>query len=53
MECINTYPELQGLRRWILLTRDAHSLYEKFGWKSIASSDRWMEKHDPNVYSGS
>jgi len=41
---------LQGLRRWILLTRDAHELYKKYGWKEIASADRWMEIHKPNVY---
>ena len=28
MECITQHPALQGLRRWILLTRDAHELYE-------------------------
>jgi GNAT superfamily N-acetyltransferase len=50
MENIMHYPRLQGLRRWILLTRDAHELYKKFGWKEIAFPDRWMEKHDPDVY---
>lgn len=37
------HPELQGLRRWILLTQDAHGLYTQFGWKSIASPERWLE----------
>jgi GNAT superfamily N-acetyltransferase len=50
METINTHPQLQGLRRWILLTADAHRLYEKFGWTQIASPDRWMERHFVNVY---
>lgn len=50
MECVMSHPELQGLRRWILLTRDAHKLYEKTGWKSIAKPDRWMERWDPEVY---
>lgn len=51
MEQIMAHPDLQGLRRWILLTRDAHELYKQYGWKSIASPDRWMEVHDPEVYS--
>jgi N-acetylglutamate synthase-like GNAT family acetyltransferase len=32
MECIRTHPELQGLRRWSLATRDAHGLYGRFGF---------------------
>jgi len=50
MSTIMGYPGLQGLRRWILLTRDAHELYAQFGWKPIAAPDRWMEVHDPHVY---
>ena len=50
METMTKHPQLQGLRRWILLTRDAHELYKKYGWKEIAVPARWMEKHDPNVY---
>ena len=50
MDQIMTHPDLQGLRRWILLTRDAHELYKKYGWTQIAIPDRWMEKHDKNVY---
>jgi GNAT superfamily N-acetyltransferase len=44
MECVISHPDLQGLRRWILLTSDAHGLYEKFGFKPIASPLKWMEK---------
>ena len=44
------HPNLQGLRRWLLGTRDAHDLYKQFGWKSIAAPERWMELHNPNVY---
>ena len=51
VETIMNHSELQGLRRWILLTGDAHELYRKFGWKDIASPDKWMELHNPNVYS--
>lgn len=52
METIMNYPALQGLRRWILLTADAHGLYRKFGWKGIAEPSKWMELHNKNVYSG-
>jgi len=51
MEQVMAHPDLKGLRRWILLTRDAHELYRQFGWKTIAHPDRWMEVHDPAVYS--
>ena len=47
---IMAHPDLQGLRRWILLTRDAHDLYRQFGWQSIASPELWMEKHTPHAY---
>jgi GNAT superfamily N-acetyltransferase len=51
MECIVGHPELQGLRRWALVTQDAHDLYKKFGFEEIRSPQRWMERHDPDVYS--
>ncbi len=51
LKIIMTCPELQGLRRWILLTADAHGLYKQFGWKEIAAPERWMEIHHKNVYS--
>lgn len=50
MECIMQHPDLQGLRRWILLTRDAHDLYAKFGFTPLKSADRYMELHRPDVY---
>jgi GNAT superfamily N-acetyltransferase len=50
MECITRHPALQGLRRWILLTRDAHGLYSQFGFKPLQSAERYMELHQPNVY---
>ncbi len=46
MECILSHPELQGLRRWCLLTRDAHNLYHKFGFSELSDPVRWMEKFD-------
>ncbi len=50
MECMMAHTELQGLRRWALITRDAHDLYRKFGFEEIRSPQRWMERHDPDVY---
>lgn len=50
MEVIIDHPELQGLRRWILATRDAHTLYEKFGFHGLVHPERWMEKPAPNAY---
>jgi GNAT superfamily N-acetyltransferase len=44
VECIVAHPELQSLRRWMLATKDAHSLYRRFGWGPMASPDRWMER---------
>lgn len=50
MEAIIAHADLQGLRRWTLATRDAHGLYEKFGFRPLASPERFMERHDPGVY---
>lgn len=47
---VMAHPELQGLRRWILVTRDAHGLYEKFGWKPLARPAGFMELARPDVY---
>jgi GNAT superfamily N-acetyltransferase len=50
MEAIKSHPDLQGLRRWILMTRDAHGLYEKFGFRTIEDPGRCMEIVDREVY---
>lgn len=50
MEAMISHPELQGLRRWVLATRDAHTLYEKFGFQNLVHPDRWMERPAPNAY---
>lgn len=44
------HPELQGLRRWILATKDAHGLYEQFEFAPLRHPERWMEKTAPNAY---
>jgi len=46
MECIMAHPDLQGLRRWCLLTRDAHGLYQQFGFTELSDPPRWMEKFE-------
>lgn len=50
METIVGHPDLQNFRRWILATRDAHALYEKFGFDGLRFPARWMEKTAPNAY---
>ena len=50
METVVSYPDLQGLRRWILATKDAHGLYEQFGFTPLNLPERWMERADPNAY---
>lgn len=50
MEIIMAYPSLQGLRRFLLATRDAHGLYRQFGFAPLTFVDRWMQIHQPNVY---
>jgi predicted N-acetyltransferase YhbS len=50
MECVMQHPSLQGLRRWILLTGDAHGLYSQFGFGAVQAPERYMEIHRPDVY---
>jgi GNAT superfamily N-acetyltransferase len=50
MQCVVEHPALQNLRRWILLTRDAHGLYSQFGFTPVKAPERYMELHRPNVY---
>ena len=50
METIRQHPELQGLRRWMLGTRDAHGVYAKVGFRPLAHPEIFMEIHAPDVY---
>lgn len=50
MRAITSHPELQGLRRWLLMTRDAHGLYEGFGFKPLRNPGNAMERHTPGIY---
>jgi GNAT superfamily N-acetyltransferase len=47
---VMAHPELQGLRRWSLGTRDAHGLYAQFGFIALDNPSRMMEIADPEVY---
>jgi GNAT superfamily N-acetyltransferase len=51
MESIKQHPQLQGLRRWVLTTRDAHGLYEQYGFTSPQFPERYMEILRPHMYS--
>jgi len=50
MEGIMSHPQLQGLRRFMLATKDAHSLYEKFGFHAMKTPERMMEITRPDIY---
>lgn len=52
MQTIHQHPELQGLRRWLLTTKDAHGLYQQFGWQPINDDlrNRLMTINKPNMY---
>jgi len=52
LQCIHDHPDVQNLRRWLLGTKDAHTLYEQFGWTRFTESvsQRFMQKHDPDIY---
>lgn len=50
MAAIVEHPDLQGLRRMLLATKDAHGLYQQFGFTALANPDIYMTLHRPNVY---
>jgi GNAT superfamily N-acetyltransferase len=49
VQTILEHPDLQGLRRWMLATRDAHGLYAQFGFAALENPDRYMTKFDPTA----
>jgi N-acetylglutamate synthase-like GNAT family acetyltransferase len=51
MEVVMGHPNLQGLRRWILLTSTADWLYEKYGFTKLPKPEIYMELYNPEVYS--
>jgi GNAT superfamily N-acetyltransferase len=50
MQCVMAHPDLQSLRRWGLVTRDAHQLYRPFGFVELKTPERHMEIYNPEVY---
>ncbi|MEW6992660.1 GNAT family N-acetyltransferase [Colwelliaceae bacterium MEBiC 14330] len=50
MATIINHPQLQGLRRMVLATHDAHTLYEKFGFKQLTKPETFMELWQPDIY---
>ncbi|EPE0640802.1 GNAT family N-acetyltransferase [Vibrio cholerae] len=50
VETIVTHPELQGLRRMVLATRDAHGLYAQYGFKPVENPEILMQIWQPNIY---
>ena len=50
MQCILQHPRLQGLRRWSLVTDDAHGLYAQFGFTPLQSPEKYMELRQPDAY---
>lgn len=52
MGAVVAHPDLQGLRRWMLATRDAHGLYAQYGFTPLPVPERFMQLHDPDVYAG-
>jgi GNAT superfamily N-acetyltransferase len=50
VECVTTYPELEGIKRIFLATRDAHELYAKYGgFQVLNHPERWMERVHPQA----
>jgi GNAT superfamily N-acetyltransferase len=50
MRTIIEQPDMQKLRRWLLATKDAHGLYEQYGFAVLVHPDRWMERTAPDAY---
>lgn len=50
IQTVQSHPDLQGLRRFMLGTKDAHGLYAQFGFVPFANPQRFMEINRPNIY---
>jgi GNAT superfamily N-acetyltransferase len=50
MRCVVGHEDLQGLRRLLLLTSDAHGLYGQFGFEQLGNPSRFMEVLRQDVY---
>jgi GNAT superfamily N-acetyltransferase len=50
MKAVCAHPDLQGVRRFVLVTRDAHGLYDQFGFTPLKDPSRYMEIARPGIY---
>lgn len=50
MQSIMAHEDLQDLRRWMLATRDAHGLYQQYGFSPLENPERLMQRLDPDIY---
>jgi GNAT superfamily N-acetyltransferase len=50
MACVLSHPDLQGIRRWSLVTRDAHGLYAQYGFVPVPNPEGWMVRINPMPY---
>lgn len=51
MAAVDAHADLQGLRRFLLATSDAHGLYAQHGFEPLTRPERFMERYRPDVYS--
>ena len=49
IDVIVSHPDLQGFRRWVLATKDAHEIYRRVGFRELHRPERWMERPDENM----
>src|SRR5215204_6551420 len=47
IQTIMEHPDLRDVRRWLLVTSDAHGLYKQYGFTSIEEPERWMQIFTP------
>jgi len=52
MQVIHAHPNVQGIRRWMLVTKDAQNLYKQFNWQMIPEEmlTKMMQIHQPDIY---
>lgn len=50
MAVLMSHPDLQGLRMWLLFTRDAHGLYSQYGFETVVDPDRIMVIRNRDIY---
>lgn len=50
VKTILKHPELQGLKKWLLVTKDAHELYRQYGFQNLTRPERYMDIVNSNIY---